>query len=62
MSSRSRIRPTAKKLWRVAIIRNKGQVLGHVEAASRAKAELAAIKAFGLDPARRKHLLVQEYA
>ena len=32
------------------IIRAKGQVLGHVEAATRAAAELAAIKAFGLEP------------
>jgi hypothetical protein len=26
------------------------------------RAKLVAIKAFGLDPAKRKHLLVQEYA
>jgi hypothetical protein len=43
-------------------MRSKGQVLGHVEAASRGKAEMAAIKAFGLDPAKRGRLLVQEYA
>ena len=50
MSLRSRTRAPAKKRWRVAIIRAKGQVLGHVEAATRAAAELAAIKAFGLEP------------
>jgi hypothetical protein len=43
-------------------IRRHGQVLGIVEAASRAAAELTAIKAFGLEPEQRKRLLVPEPA
>jgi hypothetical protein len=39
-----------------------GQAIGGVEAATRAAAELAATKGFGLDPEQRKRLLLLEYA
>jgi len=45
MVSRSRIKVPVNRRWRVIITRNRGQVLGDVEAATRAK--LAAIRTFG---------------
>jgi len=58
---RSRTKVPAKRRWRVIIIRNRGQVLGDVEAATRDAAKLAAIKAFGLNSEQRKRLLLLEY-
>jgi hypothetical protein len=50
MSSRSRIRVPAKKprSWAVTLIKNRGVLLGFVEAPDQKAAELAAAKAFML--------------
>ena len=62
MSSRSRIRVPAKKKprsWAVTLIRNRGVLLGYVEAPD-SKAELVAAKSFTLNEWQRKRLLVRE--
>jgi len=48
--------------WRIVIMRNRGQVLGIVQAPDLKKAEAAAVRAFMLTEDQRKRLLVQEYA
>jgi hypothetical protein len=62
MSSRSRIRVPAKKprSWAVTLIRNRGVLLGYVEAPDQKAAELVAAKAFMLNEWQRKRLLVRE--
>jgi hypothetical protein len=52
--------PTKPKLWRVTIIRKRGEVRGHVEAPTREAAERAAVKAFDLDDEQRSRMVVQE--
>jgi hypothetical protein len=59
------IRPkkaTAAKLrsWRVAILRNRAQYLGDVQAPDERAAETAAVAEFNLSDEQRKRLVVQE--
>jgi hypothetical protein len=44
------------------LIRNRGQLLGYVEAPDRNAAEAAAVKAFALSDFQRKQLLLRERA
>jgi hypothetical protein len=62
MSSRSRIKVPAKKphSWAVTLIKNRGVLLGYVEAPDQKAAELVAAKAFTLSEWQRKRLLVRE--
>jgi len=62
MSRSPRKRPVAANLknWRVVMMRNRGQLLGYVEARDLKSAEAAAVKAFYLDSEQRTRLLVQE--
>jgi hypothetical protein len=46
----------------VSIIRNRGHVLGDVQAATREGAEAAAVKKFNLSPDERNRIVVQERA
>ena len=46
--------------WRVVLIRNRGQLLGWVNAASREAAESEAVKLFSLTEFQRRALLLQE--
>jgi hypothetical protein len=59
MSSRSRIRVPAKKprSWAVTLIKNRGVLLGFVEAPDEKAAELVAAKTFMLNEWQRKRLL-----
>jgi hypothetical protein len=63
-SLRSRTKAKGKALrlrsWGVVIIRNKGQLLGFVEAPDLKAAEAAAVKAFALDEYQRSRLLLRE--
>ena len=61
-SLRSRIRVSAKKprSWAVTLIRNRGVLLGYVEAPDQKAAELVAAKAFTLSEWQKKRLLVRE--
>jgi hypothetical protein len=61
-SLRSRIRVPSKKLrtWAVTLIRNRGLLVGFVEARDERAAELAAAIAFMLSEWQRKRLLVRE--
>jgi hypothetical protein len=52
--------PAKKKSWRVVIIRQRGQVLGDVEAPTRQAAEAAAVKRFRLSPEDRNRIVVRE--
>jgi hypothetical protein len=52
---------TPPRQWRAALIRKHGQVLGYVEARTRAAAELAAAAEFNLTAEQRKRLVVQEW-
>jgi hypothetical protein len=60
----ARNKPSVAKLrnWRVLIMRSKGEYLGSVEAADRAKAEAVAIKQFHLHQDLRGRLLILERA
>lgn len=53
---------TAVKLknWRVAILRQRAQYLGTVQAPDQRTAEAAAVAQFDLDEERRKRLAVRE--
>ena len=51
-----------KRRWRIVLIRNKGEVLGTVEAADPQAAEKVAAIQFELDEFQRRRLLVQELA
>jgi hypothetical protein len=59
---RSRIRVPAKKprSWAITLIKNRGVLLGFVEAPDQKAAELVAAKAFMLSDWQRKRLLVRE--
>jgi hypothetical protein len=63
-SLRSRTKATAKakpsRSWAVTLIKNRGVLLGFVEAPDQKASELAAAKAFTLSEWQRKRLLVRE--
>jgi hypothetical protein len=46
--------------WRVVLLRNKGEILGEVEASDVASAKAAAADRFDLDKVRRNRIIVQE--
>jgi hypothetical protein len=48
--------------WGVVLIRNRGQLLGYVEAPDLKAAEAAAVKAFALTDFQRERLLLRERA
>jgi hypothetical protein len=49
-----------KRRWRVALLRAKGEILGHVEASDVASAKAAATIQFDLDEIQRTRIMVQE--
>jgi hypothetical protein len=53
---------TATKLrsWRATILRQRGELLGYVEAPDAKAAEAITVKQFGLEGERRKRLVVSE--
>lgn len=46
--------------WRVVLLRNKGEILGEVEARDVASAKAAAADRFELDEVQRNRIMVQE--
>jgi hypothetical protein len=62
MSWRSRIKVPAKKprSWAITLIKNRGVLLGYVEAPDAEAAELEALQKFTLDEWQRKRLLIRE--
>jgi hypothetical protein len=51
-----------KRRWRVVLLRNKGEILGEVEAPDVAAAKAAAAVQFDLDEIQRDRIMVQELA
>jgi hypothetical protein len=51
-----------KRRWRVVLLRNKGEILGDVEAPDVASAKAAAAVRFDLDEIQRNRIMVQELA
>ena len=51
-----------KRRWRVVLLRNRGEILGDVEAHDAAAAKVAAAVQFDLDEVQRNRVIVQEYA
>ena len=51
-----------KRRWRVVLLRNRGEILGDVEAPDAAAAKVAAAVQFDLDEVQRNRVIVQEYA
>ena len=49
-----------KRRWRVVLLRNKGEILGTVEAPDVASAKAAATVQFELDEIQRNRIMVQE--
>ena len=49
-----------KRRWRVVLLRNKGEILGDVEAPDVASAKAAAAVQFDLDEIQRNRIIVQE--
>jgi hypothetical protein len=49
-----------KRRWRVVLLRNKGEILGQVEAPDVASAKAAAAVEFDLDEIQRNRIMVQE--
>jgi len=49
-----------KRRWRVVLLRNKGEILGEVEALDVAAAKAAAAVQFDLDELQRNRIMVQE--
>ena len=49
-----------KRRWRVVLLRNKGEILGEVEARDMASAKAAAAVQFDLDEIQRNRIMVQE--
>jgi hypothetical protein len=49
-----------KRRWRVVLLRNKGEILGQVEAPDVASAKAAAVVQFELDEVQRNRIMVQE--
>ena len=58
--SASRSKAIELRSWRVVLIRNSGQFLGYVDAATLEAAQLFAVKRFGLSDFQGKRLLLQE--
>jgi hypothetical protein len=58
----ARKKPTAAKLriWRVSIIRKRGQYLGTIEAPNENAAEAAAVAEFDLSDEQRRRLVVSQ--
>jgi hypothetical protein len=50
-----------KRRWRVVLLRNKGEILGQVEAPDVASAKAVAALQFELDEIQRGRIMVQEY-
>ena len=50
----------AVRRWRVVLLRNKGEILGEVEAPDVASAKAAAAVQFDLDEIQRNRIMVQE--
>jgi hypothetical protein len=51
-----------KRRWRVVLLRNKGEILGTVEAPDLVAAKAAAAVQFDLDEVQRNRIMVQELA
>ena len=51
-----------KRRWRVVLLRNRGEILGTVEAPDVATAKAAAAIQFDLDEVQRNRIMVQELA
>jgi hypothetical protein len=49
-------------VWRVVLLRSKGEILGEVEASDVASAKAAAAVQFDLDEIQRNRIMVQELA
>jgi hypothetical protein len=49
-----------KRRWRVVLLRNKGEILGQVEAPDAKAAKAAAAVQFDLDEIQRNRIMVQE--
>ena len=49
-----------KRRWRVVLLRNKGEILGEVEASDVASAKAVAVDRFELDEIQRNRIMVQE--
>jgi hypothetical protein len=49
-----------KRRWRVVLLRNKGEILGEVEAPDVPAAKAAAVAQFDLDEVQRSRIMVQE--
>jgi hypothetical protein len=49
-----------KRRWRVVLLRNKGEILGEVEALDVASAKAAAVIQFELDDIQRNRIMVRE--
>jgi hypothetical protein len=49
-----------KRRWRVVLLRNKGEILGQVEATDATAAKAAAAVQFDLDEIQRNRIMVQE--
>jgi hypothetical protein len=49
-----------KRRWRVVLLRNKGEILGQVEARDVASAKASAVVQFDLDEIQRNRIIVQE--
>jgi hypothetical protein len=49
-----------KRRWRVILLRNKGEILGHVEASDVASAKAVAVVQFDLNEIQRTRIIVQE--
>ena len=49
-----------KRRWRVVLLRNKGEILGQVEAPDVASAKAVAAIQFDLDELQRTRIMVQE--
>jgi hypothetical protein len=62
----SGLRPSIKvpaknpRRWAITLIKNRGVLLGYVEAPDEKAAELAALQRFTLDEWQRKRLLIRE--
>ena len=51
-----------KRRWRVVLLRNKGEILGQVEAPDAQAAKAAAAVQFDLDEIQRNRIMLQELA
>jgi hypothetical protein len=60
MDTPAKLASRMKRRWRIVLIRNRGEVLGTVEAADPQAAEKVAAIQFELDEFQRRRLLVRE--